>query len=228
MAVTSSARSVRVVVVDDHTVLRESIELALQAEGFVVPRVELPEDPGGLAAAIAALTDARPRVALIDIDPGRLGDGLRLVAPLTRADIRVVAMTSAPVGPRWGEAVRYGASKVLSRTRPLADILATVHRVAADRPVMTREERDELVEHWRRGQSRRRETLARLDSLTIREAAVFGQLLEGRPVRTIAADSGVSEWTIRTQVRAVLTKLGVATQLAAVSLANEVGWRPPG
>ena len=59
---------------------------------------------------------------------------------------------------------------------------------------------------------------------TPRERQVLVGLAGGRTVDEIARDGRVSAATVRTQVRAILTKLGVRTQLAAVAQAREAGW----
>jgi len=51
--------------------------------------------------------------------------------------------------------------------------------------------------------------------------------MAGRPVREIAQRSYVSEATVRTQVKSILAKLEVTSQLAAVGAAHETDWRPP-
>jgi DNA-binding NarL/FixJ family response regulator len=51
--------------------------------------------------------------------------------------------------------------------------------------------------------------------------------MNGQPVRDIARQSFVSEATVRTQVKSILAKLGVTSQLAAVGAAHQAGWRPP-
>ena len=56
---------------------------------------------------------------------------------------------------------------------------------------------------------------------------MLGHLTHGRSVREIARADVVSEATVRTQVKAILTKLGVGTQLAAVCIAREAEWQPP-
>ena len=61
-----------------------------------------------------------------------------------------------------------------------------------------------------------------------RESQVLAELVAGRQVRQIAAEGSVSEATVRTQVKSVLSKLGVGSQLAAVSMAHRAGWRGPG
>jgi DNA-binding NarL/FixJ family response regulator len=67
----------------------------------------------------------------------------------------------------------------------------------------------------------------RLELLTPRERQVLGALIEGHNVRDIARSSVVSEATVRTQVKSILGKLEVSSQLAAVGLAHHVGWRHP-
>ena len=61
----------------------------------------------------------------------------------------------------------------------------------------------------------------------IRETEVLGHLMKGRAVRQIAERGAVSEATVRTQVKSILAKLEVTSQLAAVGVAHRVGWRPP-
>ncbi len=53
----------------------------------------------------------------------------------------------------------------------------------------------------------------------------LGSLMEGRTVREISRSSVVSEATVRTQVKSILNKLEVSSQLAAVGMANQIGWR---
>jgi DNA-binding NarL/FixJ family response regulator len=67
----------------------------------------------------------------------------------------------------------------------------------------------------------------RLERLTPREAQVLRELMAGHQVGEIARTWFVSETTVRTQVKAILTKLEVRSQLAAVGLAHRAGWQPP-
>ena len=54
---------------------------------------------------------------------------------------------------------------------------------------------------------------------------MLAALIEGRTVRAISEVSVVSEATVRTQVKSILNKLEVSSQLAAVGMANQVGWK---
>ena len=82
-SVTSRA-NLRILIVEDHVLFAESLELALSVEGYDVRRVPVPCEeraPGALAASVVRL---RPRVVLLDLDLGGFGDGVRLIAPLAR------------------------------------------------------------------------------------------------------------------------------------------------
>ena len=107
-------------------------------------RIEVPADPGSPGALVAAILKQQPLVVLLDLDLGRFGDGVRLIEPIARSGANVVVVTGSTDRARWGEAVQAGARKVLSKSQPLHDILATVRRIIAGLPVMDREEREEL------------------------------------------------------------------------------------
>jgi DNA-binding NarL/FixJ family response regulator len=116
---------------------------------------------------------------------------------------------------------------VLSKGQPLSSILATARRINEGKPVMTFEERESLLRAWHQGRSELAETMTRLSLLTARESQVLGRLMRGCTVHDIAAHSVVSEATVRTQVKSILAKLEVSSQLAAVGMAHHVGWQPP-
>jgi DNA-binding NarL/FixJ family response regulator len=220
--------SVRILIVEDHTLFAESLELALSMEGYDVRRLPVQENHMSQGALLSAVVRLHPRIVLLDLDLGHLGDGVRLIAPIARSGAHVVVVTASPERGRWGECLRYGARKVLSKARPLNEIMATVRRLNQGLPVMDREEREELLQAWHRERQQHQELRARLQRLTTREREVLGHLTEGHTVRDIARLSVVSEATVRTQVKSILAKLEVSSQLAAVGLAHAVGWRPPG
>ena len=218
---------VRVVIIDDHVLFAESLELGFEVEGYWVRRLGLPESGGSAQAYLSSVLRLKPRVVLLDLDLGRFGDGTRLIAPLTQAGIAVVVVTGSLDHGRWGECLRYGARKVLAKTRPLNEILATVRRINEGLQVMDAEERATLLEAWHKRRVEQRELSARLELLTTREREVLGHLTYGRTVRDIAAISFVSEATVRNQVKSILAKLEVSSQLAAVGMAHHVGWQSP-
>jgi two-component system, NarL family, nitrate/nitrite response regulator NarL len=228
MALSTTARSsVRVVIVDDHVLFAESLELAFSVEGYDVRSISVPTEERAPGALVAAVTGLRPRVVLLDLDLGGFGDGGRLITPLARSGANVVVVTASIDRGRWGEAVRYGARKVLPKSRPLNEILAAVRRISQGLPVMSREEREELLAVWHGERANRQEVLSQFEALTVRERQILGHLMRGRNVREIAAAGVVSEATVRTQIKSILGKLGVTSQLAAAGLAHSIDWRPP-
>lgn len=225
-SVTSRA-NLRILIVEDHMLFAESLELALSLEGYDVRRIPVPEEERAPAALAASVVRLRPRVVLLDLDLGGFGDGLRLIAPLARSGVNVVVVTASIDRGRWGEAIRHGARKVLPKSRPLSEIMATVRRINQGLPVMSREEREELLAHWHRERADRQDLTARFERLTVRERQVLAHLMRGHTVRDIAALGVVSEATVRTQVKSILAKLEVTSQLSAVGLAHSIEWRPP-
>ena len=222
-----AARSdVRVLIIEDHALFSESLELALSLEGYDVSRIPVAATGGAGKLLLGATTRLRPRIALLDLDLGPLGDGVRLIAPLVQAGVHVVVVTGSVDKARWGESLRYGARTVLSKTQPLNDILATVRRINQGLPVMDRIEREELIQLWHDHREKLQVLLDRLHLLTPREQVVLGHLMKGQQVREIADRSVVSEATVRTQVKSILAKLEVSSQLAAVGMAHGIGWRP--
>lgn len=217
----------RVALVEDHVLFAESMEIALRAEGHDVRRIALPDAVRAPSTLLPAILRAHPQIVLLDLDLGPLGNGARLVQPLARAGIATIVVTGSRDRVRWGEALRQGAQCVLAKDVPLNDILATIRRVRTGQAAMDHEERETLLRLWHEQRQHLGHVRMLLESLTPRESEVLGHLMAGRQVREIAELSVVSEATIRTQVKSILTKLEVSSQLAAVGAAYHAEWHPP-
>ena len=222
-----SARERTVAIVDDHILFAQALELALSAQGYAASRLAFPDTQASSGPLMSEILQARPDVLLLDLDLGTHGDGRALIEPATRAGIDVVVVTGAEEPAEWARAVNSGARTVLSKTRPLEDVVSTVRRLMQGLPVMSREERDRLLDLWAKQRADHAVLWDRFDLLTMRECEVLGQLMQGESVRQIASNAFVAETTVRTQVKSVLAKLDVSSQLAAVGLAYRIGWRPP-
>jgi DNA-binding NarL/FixJ family response regulator len=214
-----------VLIIDDHVLFAESLELALSLEGYDVRRLELPDEGGSMATLRSLALRANPRTVLLDLDLGRFGDGVNLIGPLAKAGINVVVLTASEELGRWGGCMRLGARRVLPKSGALQQALATVRRLHQGLPVTSRDELETLLDAWARERQAHDDLRRRLDLLTPRERQVLGALIEGRTVRAISQESVVSEATVRTQVKSILNKLEVSSQLAAVGMANQVGWK---
>ena len=174
------------VIVEDHKLFAEAMDVALSFAGYDVRRVKVAQDPTAPGALVFAVVKQQPAVVLLDLDLGGFGDGGRVIEPITRAGAQVVVVTGSEDRARWGDAIRSGARKVQSKTEPLYDIIATVRRIMTGLPVMDREERDELVSESTRRRQELHGLKERLEQLTVRESAVLGHLMKGRAVRQIA------------------------------------------
>lgn len=217
----------KVVVIDDHPLFAESLDLVLTRSGYDVRRAEIPVTPARTATLLAQCCRTRPTTVLLDLDLGRFGDGSRLIPSLVQTGATVVVLTAENDQARWGLCVSQGAQKVISKTGPLDEVLVTLRRLESGLPVLTTAERDQLLAAWHARRVDQQAVRARLDRLTVRESEVLGNLTRGRTVREIASRSFVSEATVRTQVKSILGKLGVCSQLAAVGLARNAAWHAP-
>jgi DNA-binding NarL/FixJ family response regulator len=166
-----------------------------------------------------------PALVLLDLDLGGvLGDGATLVAPFVAAGAHVLVMTGTQ-DPMWvAAALEQGAVAAVDKGVPIHDLLNTVIAAVHGRPLLSARERDRVVRDLRAHRARRSRELAPFESLTPRERQVLRALAQGLTVPRIAERWVVSEATVRSQVHAVLHKLGVRSQLEAVAAAGQVGW----
>jgi DNA-binding NarL/FixJ family response regulator len=104
-------------------------------------------------------------------------------------------------------------------------VLERVGRALRHERAMPVAERDALLAALRERRAHDRDRLAPFESLTPREEAVLGELMDGSSAEQIAESSFVSTATVRSQIRAVLGKLSVHSQVAAVARAHRAGWR---
>ncbi|GAA1507369.1 helix-turn-helix transcriptional regulator [Nocardioides humi] len=212
---------------EDHVLFSESLELALDLEGHDALSVS-PTAFTSTQALLSRVLRLRPGLVLLDLDLGALGDGRRLIPSLVEAGAQVIVVTAATDRARWGECLALGARRVLPKSGSLNEILATIRRIDQGLPVLDAGERETLIGLARQQSREQAEIRERLERLSPREGEVLGRLMLGETVREVAAHFVVSDATVRTQVKAILAKLAVSSQIAAVGLANRVDWRPPG
>jgi DNA-binding NarL/FixJ family response regulator len=211
---------IRIVLVEDHTVFRQAMAMALDRE----PDLRVVGGAGTLAEARELLRSVSADVAVVDIDlpdgsgidlirevikPGSLAEVLVLTASATRIDI--------------ARAVEVGASGVLHKTTPLPQIVDAVRRLCAGQPVMEPAEMVallRLVNEHRMSQQRAEAALARL---TRREREVLTLLGEGLGDKDMAERLHVGKETVHTHMVNILGKLGVETRLQALIFAIRHG-----
>jgi two-component system nitrate/nitrite response regulator NarL len=216
--------SLTVLIVEDHALLAQSLVIALTAEGCRARVAQLIDSP----RLLQQVRTDRPGVVLLDLDLGALGDGVDLVQPLTELGARVLVVSGTTDQLRLAETVEKGAVGFLSKTVPFEQLLSTVLDVVAQRPVLSTQRRYELIAQLRSARAARSRDLAPFKTLTPKERAVLAALAQGQRAETIAVSAVVSPATVRSQIRSVLVKLRVNSQLEAVALAWTVGWFPTG
>ena len=226
MSVSTEARptlgSTNVLIVDDHDLVAMSLALYLRSEGLPAQRHAARSRDGILTAAATM----NPGVVLLDLDLGRdpdgaVLDGTTLIAGLCRTGWRVVVLSATNDEARVGKALSAGALACVSKTAALPVLTTTVRRAMQGVDVMHPGRRQYLIDRYREQQAHARAIERRLASLTERERRVLDRLARGRRAQQIATEFHVSLATIRTQIRAVLHKLEVSSQLGAVALLHE-------
>lgn len=217
----SDALTARVVIVDDHALLADAVAAALRAEGLDVSVADL-------SSRESLLADVRadpPDLVLLDLElGGEIGDGATLVRPLVRAGSQVLVVSASRRRAQIGTAIEQGAMGHLTKSTPLEELIETVVAATRGEEVLPQDRRQALLQElWaaREREAADRQPFARL---TAREQQVLRELGNGKVVSAIAEEWFVSESTVRSQVRGVLTKLGVGSQIEAVALAVRVGW----
>lgn len=208
--------AMRILLVEDHDLLAGTLTLALRSRGIETESMNGPTPD----AVVAAARRLAPVTVLLDLDLGALGSGRDLVRPLTEAGGQVVMLTGVTDEAKLAACVEAGATGVLTKTVPFEELLDTIGRLAAGDSLLTAHQRDQLA----RALQERRSERAPFATLSPREQSVLARLVDGEPADLIAERSYVSLATVRSQIRSILLKLGVNSQLEAVALARRLGW----
>ncbi len=215
----------RLLIVEDQLLLATTLAMALRDCGLEVETV------AGLSveSVVARVGGLLPVLVLLDLDLGPpLGSGLKLIGPLIKAGARVVMVTGIVDQVRLAECVEAGAIGIASKAAGFGDLVDAVRRVVDGEELLSQNQRQELIGDLRAQRRADGSRLAPFATLTPREQAVLAALIAGQSAETIASRSYVSLATIRTQIRSILMKLDVKSQLAAVALARRAGWPQTG
>lgn len=214
----------RVLLVEDHLLMAQSLRAALESEGMEVVTAPLDSAESVLACA----REHAPDVVLLDLVlRGALPDGQVLVAPLVEQGCQVLVVSGTDDRMRIARAVEAGAAGVVGKDADFEVLLAAVEDAVALQEVLLPSQRTELLLELHRQRQEDDARLAAFHALTPRESQVLAALMDGQAAAVIARDTYVSEATVRSQIRSVLAKLGVNSQLEAVAAARRAGWEPP-
>lgn len=208
---TSSATTpTSVAVVDDHIMVAEMLALTISKESDL----QLVGVAGNIADALVLVNREHPNVVLMDY---RLpdGDGLDAVKKILGKypETHIVMLTGSGSPDLLARSIEAGCVGLLSKDRPIDDVLSAVRSAARGELVIRSDEFSSLLGQLRKTPEQKTHLL------TARELEVLQKLGRGNSTETIAEDLFISVNTVRNHVANILSKLGVHSKLEAVAIA---------
>jgi DNA-binding NarL/FixJ family response regulator len=211
----ADGRPLRVMLVDDHGLMRAAIRQAVSSPG-----VEVVAEAATATAALEAAPAVRPDVLLLDLNLPDM-NGLQLLRELHERlpDTQIVVLSVSGATRDVHEAVRSGASGYLTKDLDPPALFRAVDGIRRGELAMPRtiaaEALRELREDWSRASH------GSGDGLTCREEEVVRLIADGLTDREIASRLGVSRRTAEAHVGHILRKLGVRNRAQAVKRHTE-------
>ncbi|GLY50883.1 response regulator transcription factor [Lentzea sp. NBRC 102530] len=200
---------IRLVIVDDHPVVRDGLRgmLSSAADFEVVGEAASGDE------AVAVVTAVSPDVVLMDLRmPG--SDGLSAIERLRGHSCRVLVLTTYDTDRDVLPAIKAGATGYLLKDTPRDELQRAIRAAHAGEAVLSPAVATRLL-----GQVRE----PALEPLSTRELDVLGLVAKGSTNRAVAAALFISEATVKTHLLHVYAKLGVSDRAAAVAVAYERG-----
>jgi NarL family two-component system response regulator LiaR len=209
MTITSSSQSIRVMIVDDHTMVRRGLATILK----VFDDLLLVGEAENGAEAIKLCDEAQPDVILMDmVMPDMDGATTTRVIRQQYPQVQIIALTSFKEGNLVKNALEAGAIAYLLKDVSADDLARAIRAAHAGRATLSPEAAQAFVE------TSNLPPVPGLD-LTEREREVLALMVEGLNNTQIAGKLVVSPSTIKSHVSNILAKLGVASRTEAVTLA---------
>ncbi len=201
--------TVRVLVVDDHPVVRAGIAALLAGE----PDIDVIGECTSADEAVLFAADRKPDVVLMDLQLGDGPDGVNATERLTALPDapKVLVLTTYDAELDITRAVAAGATGYLLKAGPPEDLFRGIHAAARGETVLAPQVAARLFGHMR----------APTAALSPRETEIVGLLAEGLINRQIAARLFISEATVKTHLVHIYDKLGVDSRAGAVAVATE-------
>jgi two-component system, NarL family, response regulator LiaR len=207
---------IRVLLVDDHAIVREGLRMLLAEESDI----EVIGEAGNGAESVQLAAMLHPNVILMDlVMPGMDGiqamHDIRVVSPSSQ----VLVLTSFSDDQRVRDAIHAGAIGYLLKDVLKADLLQAIRASAQGQPTLHPE-----AQHYLMRQMRAPVARSLVDGLTPRERDVLQLIVRGQSNKEIAASLRVTEGTVKGHVSAILSKLAVADRTQAALYAVKHGF----
>lgn len=204
--------SIRVVLVDDESLVRTGLKLILEGD----PAIEVVDQAADGLAAIDVVRATNPDVILLDVRMPVL-DGLdateRILAE--RPDAKIIVLTTFDTDEFILRALRLGASGFLLKDTPPPELIGAVRKVASGETIVSPSVLRQLIAAVADQPSSdlRTEANRRLDQLTDRERDIANAIALGHSNAEIAATLFISITTVKSHIGRILDKLGVTNRV---------------
>jgi DNA-binding NarL/FixJ family response regulator len=210
-----TASPIRVLIVDDHEIVREGLETLLTEEATML----VVGQAANGAEAVALAADLQPNVILMDLVMPEM-DGIQATRLIRSSGLasQILVLTTFADDQKVREAIEAGAIGYLLKDVLKADLLRAIENAAQGKPTLHPEAQSFLMR-----QVSAAPTPASKPNLTEREFDVLRLLAQGRSNKEIAVSLHLTEGTIKGYVSAILAKLGVADRTQAALYAVKHG-----
>lgn len=209
-------KQLRVVVADDHPIVRHGIADLLNSTGTIKVVTEAVDG----FDALEACTDLEPDVLVVDLRmPGLNGIEVAAILAVKRPKIRVLVLTTYENDAEIHRAIEAGARGYLLKASSPASIISAIEAVAAGQTVLGPAIAERLARH-----SEAVTAVGAIPAPSRREIQVLNLLAKGRTNSEIARELSVAEPTINAHLRKIFTKLGAKNRTHAVTIAQENGF----
>ena len=200
--------SIRVLVADDHPLLREGLAAVLEH----CPDVTLVAEASDGAQAIEQYSLHRPDVTLMDLQMPVM-NGIDAIAAIRAQDpqARIIVLTTYKGDVQVLRALKAGAAGYLLKSMLRSELIATIRKVHAGQQHIPPEIAAEMAAYFA------------ADALTAREIDVLRLVALGNSNRRVAAELGIAEETVKAHMSGLLAKLGANDRTHAVTIAIRRG-----
>jgi DNA-binding NarL/FixJ family response regulator len=212
-------RSIRVLIIDDHEIVREGLQTLLSEE----PDFEVVGAAGDGLSAVTLAQTTKPDVIVMDlVMPGI--DGIEATRRIVNhnPEARVLVLTTFADDQRVREAIQAGATGYLLKDVLKADLLRALRDAAVGRPSLHPEVQQHLMREVA-GKTSSREQLPPHANLTEREISILRLIAAGRSNKEIAVVLHLTEGTVKGYVSTIFDKLDVEDRTQAALYAVRHG-----